>query len=295
MCGNHTADGTPIDHRHDDRPVFMPLARAPRRLRRRAFLGEVSKGTVAFAVLTPAALAAACSSDSSESGASASTSTSTSTSTTAGSPASTTTATDAGSTEANALQWARTDLGFVSAYVLVRGTEAAIVDTGVEGSAGDIGQTLGDFGLGYADVRHVILTHLHGDHIGSTGEVMAMADRATAWAGEADISGIGFDPISVADDGADVFGMEIVATPGHTAGHISVYDRDAGLLVAGDALNTQDGGVQGPNERFSADIEMANDSARRLAELSFNTLLAGHGDPVEGMADTAVQAMAASL
>ena len=256
-------------------------------MRRRAFLGDIGKGTVAFAVLTPAVVAAACSSDGDE--------TAGTTSTTSTTDAPTTTAADATTTDPNTLRWARTNLGFVSAYVLVRGTEAAIVDTGVDGSAADIGQTLTDFGLTYADVRHVILTHLHGDHVGSTGEVMAMADGATAWAGEADIAGIGFDPISVAADGAEVFGLEVVATPGHTAGHISVYDREASLLVAGDAINTLDGGVQGPNERFTDDLDVANDSARRLAELSFNTLLAGHGDPVEDMADTAVQAMAASL
>ncbi|MEO0493353.1 MAG: MBL fold metallo-hydrolase [Actinomycetota bacterium] len=284
MCGNHSADGSPIDHHHhDDRPIFMPLARTPRRMRRRAFLGDIGKGTVAFAVLTPAVVAAACSSDSDETA-------TTSTTSTTDAPTTTQAADDP-----NALRWARTNLGFVSAYVLVRGTEAAIVDTGVDGSADDIGQTLTDVGLTYGDVRHVILTHLHGDHVGSTGEVMAMADGATAWAGEADIASIGFDPISVASDGADVFGLEVVATPGHTAGHISVYDREAGLLVAGDAINTLDGGVQGPNERFTADLEVANDSARRLAELSFNTLLAGHGEPIEDMADTAVQSMAAAL
>lgn len=278
----------------------MPLTRAPRTLRRRAFLGDVGKGTVAFAVLTPAVIAAACSTSGDEDAVGSSTSSGSEPATTTTAAPSTTTEstnTDAGGEEPTspALQWARTNLGFVSAYVLVRGTEAAIVDTGVSGSADDIGATLSAMGLAYGDVRHVILTHLHGDHVGSTSEVMAMASSATAWAGEADIGGIAFDGISVAADGAEVFGTEIVATPGHTAGHISVYDRDASLLVAGDAINTLDGGVQGPNPQFTDDLDVANDSARRLAELSFNTLLAGHGDPVEDRADTAVQAMAAAL
>lgn len=266
-------------------------------MRRRAFLGDVGKGTMAMAVLTPAVLAA-CSSDSSESAASSTTTTpssTTSTSTTTSAAPSTTEPAADGEATMPALQWARTNLGFVSAYVLVRGTEAAIVDTGVAGSADDIGQTLADFGLGYGDVRHVIITHLHGDHAGSTADVMVRAANATAWAGEADIGGIPLDDIAIADDGAEVFGAQIIATPGHTAGHISVYDPMAGLLVAGDAINSMNGGVQGPNPQFTDDLEGANDSARRLAELSFNTLLAGHGDPIEDMADTAVKAMAASL
>lgn len=254
----------------------------------------MGKGTMAFAVLAPAFIAA-CSDD----GGTNATGTTSTTSTTTSTPGTTTTEgttpTSEGLPATAQLTWARSKIGNVSAYVLIRGTEAAVVDTGVPGSADDIGETLAGVGLDYSNVAHVILTHLHPDHVGSIGEVMDLAAGATAYAGEADIGGIDFDPITAAADGDEVFGLEVIATPGHTNGHISVIDHDAGLLVAGDAINTQDGGVQGPNPRFSADHDRANDSARRLAELSFNTLLAGHGDPVEDMADTAVMAMAAAL
>lgn len=299
MCGNHRLDGTPVDHHHphEHGPVFMPEVRGPRQWRRRAFLGEVGKGTMAFAVFAPAFIAA-CSDDSSDSGAG---STSTTTSADAESGATTVPTTTEGTTPtsegipAQGLTWVRADLGFVSAYVLVRGTEAAIVDTGVAGSAADIGQTMTDVGLSYSDVEHVFLTHLHPDHAGSIGEVMDMATGATAYAGDADIGGIDFSPITAAADGDEIFGLEVIATPGHTNGHISVIDHESGLLVAGDAINAINGGVQGPNPDFSTDIDVANESARRLAELSFNTLLVGHGAPIEDMADTAVAAMAASL
>ena len=72
-------------------------------------------------------------------------------------------------TEAAGLAWSRVDLGFVSAYVLVRGNEAAVVDTGVGGSADQIGAVLDDAGPGWAGVRHVVLTHKHPDHAGSAG------------------------------------------------------------------------------------------------------------------------------
>lgn len=295
MCGNHHPDGTPVDHHHDDRPVFMPEVRGPRQWRRRAFLGELGKSTMAFAVLAPAFIAA-CGDDGTTASPTTTAGPSSTTSTTSG-PTTTggTAGVDQGTPESPVLTWARTDLGFVSAYVLARGTEVAIVDTGVPGSAEDIGATLAALGLGYADVDHVFLTHLHGDHAGSIGEVMAQATSATAYAGEADIGGIDFGAVTAAADGDEIFGLEVIATPGHTDGHISVIDHDAGLLVAGDAINTLDGGVQGPNPGFSSDIEVANESARRLAQLSFNTLLTGHGDPVEDMADTAVAAMAAAL
>ena len=46
------------------------------------------------------------------------------------------------------------NLSFVSAYILVRGGEAAIVDTGVEGSADEIAGSLAKAGLTWATVSH---------------------------------------------------------------------------------------------------------------------------------------------
>lgn len=255
----------------------------------------MGKGTLAFAVLTPAFIAA-CSDDGGTTAPSPTTPSTTTGDTPGATTAQTSPPTSTDTTPAPAgLTWARADLGFVSAYVLARGNEAAIVDTGVPGSADDIGQTLAGIGLDYSNVVHVFLTHLHPDHAGSIGDVMSSAEGATAYAGEADIGGIDYTPITAAADGDEIFGLEVIATPGHTDGHISVIDHEAGLLVAGDAINAADGGVQGPNPDFSTDIGAANESARRLAGLSFNTLLVGHGEPIQDMADTAVAAMAASL
>lgn len=193
-----------------------------------------------------------------------------------------------------ALVWARANLGFVSAYVLARGNTAAIVDTGVAGSADAIGQTLGTLGLNYSDVAHVILTHNHGDHAGSIGEVLAQAVNATAYAGEADLGSIPGD-ISGLVGGEDIFGFEMLPTPGHTAGHMAVIDHQAGVLVAGDAIFSEAGGViEGP-ERFFADVPQSRDSIRAMAALTFNTLLVGHGEPIEQAADSAVAALAASF
>jgi glyoxylase-like metal-dependent hydrolase (beta-lactamase superfamily II) len=92
-----------------------------------------------------------------------------------------------------------------------------------------------------------------------------------------------------------VFDLDVVATPGHTAGHICVLDPVAGVLVAGDALNTQGGTLAGSPPQFTADMEAARASVAKLAELSFETLLVGHGDPIEGGASEQVAALAASL
>ncbi|QZY29597.1 MBL fold metallo-hydrolase [Nocardioides coralli] len=191
------------------------------------------------------------------------------------------------------LSWERVDLGFVAAYVLVRGEEAAVVDTGVEGSAPAIATVLDDAGPGWAGVRHVVLTHKHPDHIGSTSAVLTEASGATGYAGEADLTAIDAD-LQPLGDGEEVFGLQVVATPGHTAGHLSVFDPDTGVLVAGDALANQ-AQLSGSIPQFTEDEAAAAESVRKLAALTPSTILVGHGPPVTDGAADALQALADSL
>ena len=193
-----------------------------------------------------------------------------------------------------ATAWHRVNLGFVSAYILVRGGEAAVVDTGVAGSDGAIGDALAAAGLGWADVGHVILTHQHQDHAGSAAAVLEAAPDATGYAGAEDIPAIAVPRALVpVADGDDVFGLRIVATPGHTKGHVAVLDPAGGILVAGDALGTTDGKPTPPNPGFSEDMDEAMASIAKLGSLAFETLLVGHGDPIEAGAAGLVKALAA--
>ena len=196
---------------------------------------------------------------------------------------------------AGGLAWSRVDLGFVAAYVLVRGREAAVVDTGVAGSADAIGAVLDKAGPGWAGVRHVVLTHKHPDHAGSIGDVLTEATSATGYVGTADLAEVDAPRrLSALNDGDDVFGLQIVATPGHTAGHVAIFDPDTGVLVAGDALTTTEGLI-GSNPQFTEDEAAAVASVRKLAQLAPETILVGHGDPVVDGAAAALAQLAASL
>ncbi len=193
--------------------------------------------------------------------------------------------------------WRRVSLGFVSAYLLVRDSGTVVVDTGVEGSEGAIAEGLTAAGSAWADVSHVVLTHRHPDHVGSLAPVLDAAAGATAYAGAPDIPAITSSrPLQALADGDEVAGLEVVATPGHTAGHISLLDRDARLLVAGDALNGGGAtGVVGPDPQYSEDHEQALASAVMLGGLRFDTVVFGHGDPLVGDASAAVAALAEDL
>jgi glyoxylase-like metal-dependent hydrolase (beta-lactamase superfamily II) len=191
--------------------------------------------------------------------------------------------------------WERVDLGFVSAYILVRSGEAAIVDTGVSGSADAIQASLSGVGVDWSAVAHVVLTHNHGDHVGSAAEVMNRAPGATAYAGREDIASISVPrPVTPVSDGDEVFGLRVVTTPGHTPGSISVIDPVGGILVAGDAMGTADGRPILPGAQFTADMAQAKQSIVKLGKLTFETLLLGHGDPIESGASTAVAELGAA-
>ena len=214
----------------------------------------------------------------------------------AGSPASSATsgggaASSTGEAE-GALEWQRVNLGFVSAYVLIRGRRAAVVDTGVDGSEDAIGEVLDAAGPGWAGVSDVILTHRHADHAGSLPEVMRRASAATGHIGQEDLAQVSSPrPLKAAVDGSEIFGVQVVATPGHTLGHISVFDPDTGVLVTGDAVRNTSG-LQGSAPQNTDDEAAAAASLVKLAKLPVKTILFGHGEPLTTGAGAALRALA---
>ena len=185
---------------------------------------------------------------------------------------------------------------FVSAYIVYRGGAATVVDTGVDGSAMSIGSGLEEVGLGWGDVSGLILTHKHPDHQGSIQGVLDNAPDIPWYAGAGDIEAINAptEGLSVGD-GDIVEGLQIIESPGHTPGHISVLDRNGGFLITGDALNGVSDGVAGPNPGFSEDIDAANASVVRLAGFDYEIALFGHGEPILAGASALVAELADTL
>lgn len=271
----------------------MPLRRItrPALWSRRRLLVSAGLGTASVAIL------AACGSDATSGSSTSSPASGDDTSGNDTSPGDPSTDSAASSDSAEAeeadgtgeLQLEHVSLGFVSAYVLVRGREAAIVDTGTSGSGPAISEALSDLGLAPADVRHIILTHNHGDHVGGLGELEGAMTNATVYAGAGDIdtieSSLGLTEVT---EGDEIFGMGVVATPGHTPGSISVFDTDTGLVVAGDAINgDNEGGLTGANPDFTPDMTTADASVAKLAALMPQVAAFGHGGPpvTEGVAE----------
>jgi len=88
-------------------------------------------------------------------------------------------------------------------------------------------------------------------------------------------------------------GWRAIHTPGHTAGHLSLFRDSDGTLLAGDALATmnqeswvstvmRDRELRWPPAPLTTDWTAANASVHRLAALRPRAIAAGHGLPVTG-------------
>jgi glyoxylase-like metal-dependent hydrolase (beta-lactamase superfamily II) len=155
------------------------------------------------------------------------------------------------------------------------------------------------------DLRLIVATHYHYDH---TGNVAMLIERTGARfvAHEADapyIDGrkpwgtISIGPLEQsvpesrtytltldaelrAGDALDIAGgLEVLHTPGHTPGSISLYSRARGVLFTGDAIGNCLG-LRLPSPMATHDAEEAKRSVRRLAELDYEIALPGHGQPI---------------
>jgi glyoxylase-like metal-dependent hydrolase (beta-lactamase superfamily II) len=190
--------------------------------------------------------------------------------------------------------WRWVNMSFVAAYILVRKNEAAIVDLGLAGSEPAIEEGLKSAGLGWQSVKHIVLTHLHIDHVGGLAEV-APHVKAAIYAGAGDMySIISPQELKPLSEGDELFGLRIVETPGHTLGHISVFEPATGILVAGDALRTVTG-LEGSDPENTEDSAKAVASVRKLAAMDIKAILPGHGRPLTAGASKALKALAAGL
>lgn len=175
-----------------------------------------------------------------------------------------------------------------------------LVDVGPEGVVDGLETHLESLGFSLEDVRLVLLTHHDGDHAGGLSELLAAVDAVVAThheespyiTGERDpIKGDG-DRYPPANVDLELTGgvriptlagpMEIVETPGHAPGHVSLYFPEDGLLIAGDALVAdEDEPLSGPKPEFTPDMDRALESVADLASLEIEHVVCYHGGYVD--------------
>ena len=142
-------------------------------------------------------------------------------------------------------------------YVVV-GEKKALIDSGTSQFAGEVIDSLKNFGL--FPVDYIIITHEHWDHIqGAAYLVKAMGEEVKVYASRIakpmleDPSKIGYDfgmgkiePVKnvISLDEGDVLDLggvelEVINVPGHTPGHIALYDKANRNIFVGDSIGNK--------------------------------------------------------
>lgn len=201
-------------------------------------------------------------------------------------------------------------------YAVRTDAGVVLVDAGMDSTGADVRALLEGMGEAESSIRAVLLTHWHNDHAAGAkatkertgcgvyyhGADEPWLSRASARGGPAGWLarripewGIGVlfigllgeaVPEAVTADGhlsdGDVVagGFEVVATPGHTPGHVSFYYPPERALFAGDALAVIDGRVRFMARPVTMDVAAARRSMEWCLARDIAVLCPGHREPL---------------
>jgi glyoxylase-like metal-dependent hydrolase (beta-lactamase superfamily II) len=185
--------------------------------------------------------------------------------------------------------WVKGPRGIVKSFLVSGEDRLILVDTGFSDADADIiTDAIKDMDHKHEDLKLCILTHRHGDHTGGLKKLKKTL-KFEVLAHELDMPAIqkqtGYDVEHVVKGGErlpDCGGINVLHTPGHTAGHISLHLPRIKTMIAGDAIVSAGEHLVVSPTYLSSDPEAANDSVRRLIamNLDLERLLVGHGDDI---------------
>ena len=167
---------------------------------------------------------------------------------------------------------------------------------------------LAAIGAAPADVRRVVVTHAHPDHVGGLAALVAQTgcgvyahERESVYLrdGRGPRTSRGstrrFPKVTVTTEfrHGELLpgGLRAVHTPGHTPGHTALLHEETGVLFTGDAV------IHGRGVRYApaflcTDAERSRESADHLGELDFDVAAFAHGPELRRDAKAAVRALA---
>ena len=177
-----------------------------------------------------------------------------------------------------------------NAFLLI-GEKTALIDPGLEHNTQYLLQTLSDLGFEAKDIDLLLFSHGHADHFSASkpfkksetfmhqfdAEYVKIKDAL--FTASAMLETSYFPKITGFIDelhsiSLKPFSLEVISTPGHTAGSVCFYEPEEKLLFSGDTLFNAG---RGRNDLLSGSAAEMRDSLKKLLELDFNTLLPGHG------------------
>lgn len=202
-------------------------------------------------------------------------------------------------------------MGNANAILLDAGTELVLVDAGFPGKENEVFKAVAELGRKPSDIKHLVFTHGHPDHIGSAVPLI-QASAARTYMHAADVpmveSGGPFRPMKPApglirnimlrivfdeNERTEPFridqqiadgetlplagGLQVIHAPGHCAGQVGLLWQGMRLLIAGDVFIN----IFGVGDPIGFENEAdGRRSQRKLAALKPEAVCFGHGGSI---------------
>jgi glyoxylase-like metal-dependent hydrolase (beta-lactamase superfamily II) len=210
----------------------------------------------------------------------------------------------------------------ITAGYLIRGDRPCLVETGTAPSAPLVRDALAALGIGPADLATVVVTHIHLDHAGGTGDIASMFPAAEVVVHELGARHLA-DPSRLMSSARMVYGDELDGlfgtlaptpaerirtveqrgvvdlgggrrldshySPGHARHHVGLVDSASGDLYVGDAAGIyiqETGDMRPATPPPDFDLDVALESLRTFAALKPTRLLFSHFGPVTEIDET---------
>jgi glyoxylase-like metal-dependent hydrolase (beta-lactamase superfamily II) len=208
-------------------------------------------------------------------------------------------------------------MGMANAFLIEGNDGLTLIDAGFPGKAAAVFSALRELGRSVDQLKHLILTHGHPDHIGSAAAIVrqtgartymhpfdiAMAESGGPFRGLKGAPGLlgpvlcrlfynaneRVEPLVIDQtlvDGETLSiagGIEVIHVPGHCAGQVALLWQPGRMLFAGDAASN----ILGLDDPIGFEnLEEGRASQRKLASLSFEAAGFGHGKPITSNAST---------
>lgn len=197
-------------------------------------------------------------------------------------------------------------------YLLTEGDGLTLIDTSVGYAAKSILAQIQKMGFAPTELRRILVTHAHFDHIGGL-PALVKATGAAVWAAPLErpvvegtlptplppagsvpglvglirLKPVLFPHIAVARELSDgeildeVFGgLQVLSTPGHTPGHISFWHPERRVLITGDVMMNLPTGLSLPFAAATYAMGTNIQSIAKLTALEPPIACFGHGPPM---------------